>query len=709
MPSHGTVGRPMVAAAAVLILLSLRLPFLPPTLEDVDSVNFDLGVHDYNPALHRPHPPGYPVYIALAKASHALIADHATALAALFSALAVFPLYVLMTQVTTPAGALLACVFTLFSPLLWFNSVRPMSDLVGFCAVTAAQALLLTSRAAAPARWYVVAFLCGGVAGIRIQSLLLTLPLLGYVTVRDRRPRAHTAASVAAGAAAWAIPMIVLMGGPQSAAASFGLVVHDTVNQDSLVPQWTLHTAAVAARDVLVGPWQDPLLSAALIGLALTGAITLARTAPRRLMLALVLFGPYVVFHYAVQDTGTIRYTIPSIPLFALLASVPVTQWRVRRVAVPVAALAFVAAASATTLPALQAYGATPSPMMQAVDAVAARAEGQHVVVSGHFAFERYLPLLPDRLERLPLGHLKEWQSLTEYWRDGRRDPVLFLRESHRTDFLQFGRDTQTIVGHWEWPSALRSLLKAARPGNIDLVRLDPPRWMIESGAFVTDEAGPYQRVTREPHRLHVHPARVPQALIVSGTVDGARRPVDVSLRYGDTLRRFWRVDGFFTLHALLPPVTTERYVPVSLAAEAPLAITDVWVTDAAQPAIRPARGFHLAERDREGRVFRWAASDAHAIAYVPGDTAVLTIEGWLPLDYYDGATTVTLRWNDRPLATVAVAGPRLYHQLRVRRADGNPWNELTIATSHSFVPDNRTRNGDRRVLSLRIYELRLE
>ena len=99
----------------------------------------------------------------------------------------------------------------------------------------------------------------------------------------------------------------------------------------------------------------------------------------------------------------------------------------------PAAAVAFVFVASAATLPALKAYGVTPSPMMQAVGALATRATSEHAVVSGHFAFERYLPLLPDRLERLPLMHAKEWQSLTEYWTGGRRDPVLFLREAHRT------------------------------------------------------------------------------------------------------------------------------------------------------------------------------------------------------------------------------------------------------------------------------------
>ena len=51
-----------------------HLASLPTTLEDIDSVNFALGVRDFDPALHRPHPPGYPVYIAVAKAATAATA-----------------------------------------------------------------------------------------------------------------------------------------------------------------------------------------------------------------------------------------------------------------------------------------------------------------------------------------------------------------------------------------------------------------------------------------------------------------------------------------------------------------------------------------------------------------------------------------------------------------------------------------------------------
>jgi hypothetical protein len=60
-------------AALALLFLAAHLPFLPPTLEDLDSISFAMGVRDFDIARHQPHPPGYPVYIALGKASTAAL------------------------------------------------------------------------------------------------------------------------------------------------------------------------------------------------------------------------------------------------------------------------------------------------------------------------------------------------------------------------------------------------------------------------------------------------------------------------------------------------------------------------------------------------------------------------------------------------------------------------------------------------------------
>ena len=52
------------------LFFALHLPFLPPSLEDLDSINFALGVRHYDVSQHQPHPPGYPLFILAAKTLH---------------------------------------------------------------------------------------------------------------------------------------------------------------------------------------------------------------------------------------------------------------------------------------------------------------------------------------------------------------------------------------------------------------------------------------------------------------------------------------------------------------------------------------------------------------------------------------------------------------------------------------------------------------
>src|SRR5215217_4119834 len=61
------------AAMLAFFYLIAHLAFLAPSLEDIDSINFALGLRHFDPALHQPHPPGYPVFIALGRVSLALI------------------------------------------------------------------------------------------------------------------------------------------------------------------------------------------------------------------------------------------------------------------------------------------------------------------------------------------------------------------------------------------------------------------------------------------------------------------------------------------------------------------------------------------------------------------------------------------------------------------------------------------------------------
>ena len=60
-------GRAARVWALARVFLAAHLPFLAPDLEDIDSLNFALGLRHFDPTRHWPHPPGYPLLIALGK------------------------------------------------------------------------------------------------------------------------------------------------------------------------------------------------------------------------------------------------------------------------------------------------------------------------------------------------------------------------------------------------------------------------------------------------------------------------------------------------------------------------------------------------------------------------------------------------------------------------------------------------------------------
>ena len=62
--------RPVLALMTLAgVYLAAHLWSLAPALEDIDSINFGMGLRHFAPALHQPHPPGYPVYMALGRLS----------------------------------------------------------------------------------------------------------------------------------------------------------------------------------------------------------------------------------------------------------------------------------------------------------------------------------------------------------------------------------------------------------------------------------------------------------------------------------------------------------------------------------------------------------------------------------------------------------------------------------------------------------------
>src|SRR5262249_8724506 len=91
-PEVSTGRRIALPLAIAVLYLAAHLPFLAPSLEDIDSINFALGLRHFDPALHQPHPPGYPIYMLLGHVSLPLIerVTSATGVAAEARALAIW-------------------------------------------------------------------------------------------------------------------------------------------------------------------------------------------------------------------------------------------------------------------------------------------------------------------------------------------------------------------------------------------------------------------------------------------------------------------------------------------------------------------------------------------------------------------------------------------------------------------------------------------
>jgi Protein of unknown function (DUF2723) len=227
------------ALRAAAIATLTRLPFAARRLWDHDSVQFALGMERYDLAAHHPHPPGYPLYIALLKglAMAGLGPVEAmVALSILATALGAGAIVRLTGRLVVEAGCtgsagrltldpgaplaagVLAAALYVFNPLLWFYGELPLVYAVeGGMTVALAYAAW---RMADGARAFV--FGCGAFAlagGIRPSTLLLLLPLFALGVWRAWR-RGLSRVSLLTGAAmavaaglAWLLPLLAAAGG----------------------------------------------------------------------------------------------------------------------------------------------------------------------------------------------------------------------------------------------------------------------------------------------------------------------------------------------------------------------------------------------------------------------------------------------------------------------------------------------------------------
>jgi hypothetical protein len=548
----------LVAVAAALLFFAAHLPYLVWFLDDIDGINFALGVRSFDVAHHRPHPPGYPIFIVCAKAmtwvfSHIgwhprgdIEAGALSFCGVVAGALAALALVSVFTRIEyNKRHAAAAMLLTLASPLFWFTSARPLSDLPGVALALAAQAILAaafvhqqgwhgrasTGGAIDPkelvtsGRLIVLGALVAGLAlGMRSQTFVLTLPLLALVII-DRMGRGAAGAILGSsitfgfGVLVWFIPMVIVTGGPAAYLHALGSQANEDFSGVDMLytsarPLWRL---SANLWETFVSPWVSMPLAFVVLGLALIGALAMAWRSRRNFTLLMGLAAPYAVFHLLFHENETIRYALPLVPAIAYLAIRGVDALTPRRLPwlLPIGAAVLIISSLGVGVPALIAYARTKPPVFALFGDMSAAntdpplvAMHRRVLTESRRAREWQGPAFPWTI--LPSPNQHEWLELVRYWKEGGHEPIWFIADPRRTDLALIDSASRTLVRHYGWtldrvasdplsqqlafsfPRLFQvpALVGGARPDEMDWYLMKPPQWFLAEGWALTPETG---------------------------------------------------------------------------------------------------------------------------------------------------------------------------------------------------------------------------
>lgn len=726
------------AALLAVVFLALHLPFLPVSLEDLDSINFALGLRQFDVAQHQPHPPGYPVFVFVSGIVNAVTASETRALSlvsVVSGALAVLGVAALFgawssdrTREWVPTrGALIAAS----APLFWMTAARPLSDMAGLASAIGVQ--VITMRAAAPGAIGTAALCAGLAAGIRPQVVWLTVPVLVLAVVTQARAQRTGAALAAAigygiGALLWGIPLLVLSGG--AAAYLSALANQGTEDFTGVAMLATRPSPGLLARALyytFVAPWGPWPLGVAVLAAAAVGFIRCVRANRRALLWLLATFGPYAVFHLLFQETVTTRYALPLVVPVAYLAVYGGEALPGRGGAALAGVIALVGLV--TTMPVLNAYASMPAPAFRALDDMRAAGDissgAPAPALAMHSSMRRPIAWNGDRLPawsvHLPAPPKHEWMELVRYWNGGGRAPVWFLADPLRSDLRLVDQHALVKRGEYRWPFEATDVIGGVRPSAVDWYQIAPPNWYLGEGWALTPEtAGVAKNDGRGPGRAPIQgwirrrPG--PVTLMIGGrnlAGGGPEVPVTVSID-GRSVLQIAAAPGFFLKFLTLEAGSLDgqgEFATLTVAAGTDtVAIEQFDLQPAGLVVYGFGDGWHELEYNpATGRLWRWTSERAVIPIHSIRQPLVLQLSG----QFETAARTAHLvvRSGDRVVSERDV--PRRFSlDVAIPAASVSPDGEtrLTIETDQWFIPAETSwrPTRDRRHLGLRLFQCEL-
>lgn len=433
--------RTFVVAAAV-VCAATRFVAMARSLWDWDEALFTMAMRDYDVTFHHPHPPGFPVFIAMARIARLIIPDDFRALQAvnLIAAMLVFPAVYcfarelrLRFETSVAAAALFA-----FFPNVWFFGGGAFSDIPSIVLVLFAVTFMLRGAQDRNAYWIGTLLLALAI-GIRPQNILIGL-IPGIYATRRRRPLEILTALLIG---------ILVVG------AAYGGAVYATGDFDQYVRIVREHGDYISRVDSWRSPerpplwrifdrffvkqYQSPALSIIASLLAILSIVGAVRERSRAMLWAALTFVPFAIVAWLMLDRFSIsRFSIGYQPMFALFVADGIRRISgQRRWLAPALTAALILGFIAYTLPALTPVRNEVAPSILAAQAVRKQVDPKrHHLFVGHTmsAFmDLVLPGFPytrvmdDRAMPLTSTHQPSWllAEITETPANG----MLFRRE----------------------------------------------------------------------------------------------------------------------------------------------------------------------------------------------------------------------------------------------------------------------------------------
>ncbi|HSN68709.1 MAG TPA: hypothetical protein VLV48_05655, partial [Thermoanaerobaculia bacterium] len=312
---------PWEMALGLLVVAFLLIWFRPLTPWEFDETLFTIAVTEWNPLIHQPPPPGYPLLIGVAGIVAPLAPSPFAALVAMSIAGSILGFVALSRAFAllcgSAAGGAAGALLFYLSPVMLVHGSLAMSDppALAFFAAALLWSFRLAERRTDHGLPDLLIFGAAAAAsiGFRPQFSLALLPLLLFVLswLRSWKDRAIVLATFGIVCLLWMAPLVASFGGVARFIAWERGQAAYFARHDAGLSRGPYETLMVAVR-FIAHPWGMKWLAVPIGVLAVAGAVRLALRRERRLIPLALAGVPYLVFALLTMDPAdAARYIIP--------------------------------------------------------------------------------------------------------------------------------------------------------------------------------------------------------------------------------------------------------------------------------------------------------------------------------------------------------------------------------------------------------------